>query len=135
MASLDTNVLIRFLVQDEPVQAAAAKRLIRKCVSQGQRLFVPLTVSLELEWVLRSNYGFAKPEVIHTLSQLLSCRELSFESEGALELALAHYGQSAADYADCLHVALAGQAGQQPLWTFDKAASKVDGARLLGPQP
>ncbi|HWI10115.1 MAG TPA: type II toxin-antitoxin system VapC family toxin [Burkholderiaceae bacterium] len=132
MAALDTNVLVRFLVRDDAAQLAAAKRLIRRCIAEGQTLFVPLTVSLELEWVLRSSFGFGKDEVIRALSQLLSAAELSFESEAALEFALSRYQEGAADYADCLHLALAVQAGAQPLWTFDRAASKLAGARLLG---
>jgi len=131
MAALDTNVLIRFLVEDDAAQLAAARKLIRKCVNAGETLYVPVTVSIELEWVLRSNFGFDKSTVIQTLSQLLSSVELSFESEAALEVALVLYSQGTADYSDCLHVALASAAGEQPLWTFDKAAAKVDGARLL----
>ena len=131
MAALDTNILVRFLVQDDVAQLAAAKKLIRKCVQAGETLYIPVTVALELEWVLRANFGFAKPEVVKTLSQLLSSVELRFESESALELALVLYSQGAADFSDCLHVALAAVVGQQPLWTFDKAASKLAGARLL----
>ena len=131
MAALDTNVLIRFLIEDDVAQLAAARKLIRRCVSAGEALFVPVTVALELEWVLRSTFGFGKPAVVQTLAQLLSSVDLSFESEGAIEVALALYSQGAADFSDCLHVALASSAGHKPLWTFDKAASKVDGARLL----
>lgn len=131
MAALDTNILVRFLVEDDAAQLVAAKRLIRKCVREGETLYVPVTVALELEWVLRSSFGFGKPAVVAVLSQLLSATELAFESEGALELALVLYGQGSADYSDCLHVALANAAGEKPLWTFDKAASRVDGARLL----
>jgi len=100
-------------------------------VTEGQALFIPVTVSLELEWVLRSNFGFGKDAVVQTLSDLLSSAELSFESERALEVALLLYKEGSADYSDCLHIALAIEAGEQPLWTFDKVASKVDGARLL----
>lgn len=131
MAALDTNLLVRFLVEDDEAQLLAAKKLITNCLLAGETLYVPVTVSLELEWVLRSNFGFGKATVMQTLSQLLSSAELSFESEGALEVALALYGHGTADYSDCLHVALASEAGEQPLWTFDKAASKVEGARLL----
>ena len=49
----------------------------------------------------------------------------------ALEMALVQYGRTSADYSDCLHVALADAAGAQPLWTFDKAASRLHGARLV----
>lgn len=133
MAALDTNILVRFLVEDDTAQLAAAKKLITKCLRAGETLYIPVTVSLELEWVLRSNFGFGKVAVVQTLSNLLSSAELSFESEGALEVALALYSQGSADYSDCLHVALASEAGEQPLWTFDKAASRVEGARLLAP--
>jgi predicted nucleic-acid-binding protein len=129
--ALDTNVLVRYLVQDDPVQLATARRLIRRCVSKQQTLFVPVTVALELEWVLRSNFGYAKDSVIGALSDLLSAAELSFESERAHEVALELYRRGSADFADCLHVALAAQADEQPLWTFDRSAAKVSGARLL----
>ena len=131
MAALDTNVLVRFLVRDDTAQLATAKALISRYVSKGEALFVPVTVALELEWVLRSNFGFAKAVVTRTLSQLLGTSEMRFESESALELALVHYGRSSADFSDCLHVALATLANEQPLWTFDRAAAKLEGARLL----
>lgn len=131
MAALDTNVLVRFLVQVDAAQIAAARKLIRKCANERETLYIPVTVSLELEWVLRSNYRFDKQTVVQTLSDLLSSTEMSFESEGALEIALLQYSQTSADYSDCLHAALATAANSGPLWTFDKAASKVDGARLL----
>ena len=69
MAALDANVLVRFLVQDDTAQLAAAPRLSRRCVIAGETLNVPVTVWLELEWVLRSNFGVSKPEVVRTLSQ------------------------------------------------------------------
>ncbi len=131
MAALDTNVLVRYLVADDVPQSAAARRLIRSAVRNHETLFVPLTVMLELEWVLRSSFGFTKSAVVLALSRLLSSVELSFGSEAAVEVALALYQRSAADFSDCVHVALAHSAGQSPLWTFDKAAAKVDGAKLL----
>jgi predicted nucleic-acid-binding protein len=131
MPALDTNVLVRYIVQDDAAQLAAAKRLISRIVAEGSALFVPVTVVLELEWVLRSSFGFTKDDVLLTLSSLFSAAELTFESERALEVALHLFRDGSADFADCLHVALATQAGEQPLWTFDKGAAKVSGARLL----
>ncbi len=131
MAALDTNILVRYLVEDDDAQLAAAKKLIRAAVRAGDTLYVPITVMLELEWVLRSNFGFAKDTVTETLSALLSTAELSFESELAIEVALAQYQASSADFSDCIHAALAYAAGESPLWTFDRAAAKVEGARLL----
>jgi predicted nucleic-acid-binding protein len=134
MPALDTNVLVRLLVKDDAAQTEAAKKRVSDAVAAGGSLFVPVAVSLELEWVLRSAYGFGKADVIAALAGLLSAADLSLESESAVEIALALYGQSAADFADCLHVALAEGAGKAPLWTFDRAAAKVAGARLLSGQ-
>ena len=131
MPALDTNVLVRYIVEDDAAQAAAAFDLIKRSVRDGQTLWVPITVVLELEWVLRARYGFAKHDVLLALSSLLSAAELTMESERALEVALQLFRTGAADFADCLHTALATQAGEVPLWTFDKAAAKVSGARLL----
>jgi predicted nucleic-acid-binding protein len=131
MPALDTNVLVRYIVHDDAAQLAAAKRLISRIVAEGSALFVPVTVVLELEWVLRSSFGFAKNDVLLTLSSLFSAIELTFESERALEVALHLFRDASADFADCLHVALATQAGEQPLWTFDKGAAKISGAQLL----
>jgi predicted nucleic-acid-binding protein len=131
MPSLDTNVLVRYIVQDDTTHLAAARRLISRCVGEGLTLFVPVTVALELEWVLRSRFGFGKDDVLRTLSSLFCAAELTFESERALEVALHLFRKSSADFADCLHVTLAGQAGEPPLWTFDKGAAKVAGAQLL----
>jgi predicted nucleic-acid-binding protein len=131
MPALDTNVLVRYLVRDDAVQAAAAEKLIRRALADGQTLFMPVSVALELEWVLRSNFAFARADLARLLSELLAAFELRFESEAALELALSLYKNGTADYSDCVHVALAVQAGERPLWTFDKAASKVEGAQLL----
>ena len=132
MPALDTNILVRYVVQDDEVQLATARRLIRKCVADGQTLFVPVTVTLELEWVLRASFEYAKDEVMEVLSSLLSAAELSFESERALEVALQLYRNGTADFADCLHIALAAQAGESPLWTFDRRAAKVSGAQMMG---
>ena len=131
MPALDTNVLVRYIVQDDSGQLAVAKRLIDRCIAEGQSLFVPVTVTLELEWVLRASFGYVKDDVLLVLSNLFSASELSFESERALEVALQLYREGSADFADCLHIALATQAGEQPLWTFDKGAARVAGAQLI----
>ncbi len=132
MPSLDTNVLVRYVVQDDSGQLAVARRLIERCVSEGQSLFVPVTVTLELEWVLRAGFGFGKDDVLQVLADLFSAAELSFQSERPLEVALQLYREGTADFVDCLHIALATEAGELPLWTFDRRASKVVGAQRPG---
>ena len=104
MPALDTNVLVRYIVQDDSSQLAAARRLIGRCVAEGLALFVPVTVVLELEWVLRSSFAFGKDDVLMTLSSLFSAAELTFESERALEVALQLFRKGSADedYIACM---------------------------------
>lgn len=131
MAALDTNVLVRYLIQDDARQGYQAKRLVCAALTRGESLFIPITVLLELEWVLRSNFEFPKDQIVFALSSLLAAKELVFESEASVEVALELFRQNKADFADCIHVALAHAAGQTPLWTFDKAAAKLEGAKLV----
>jgi predicted nucleic-acid-binding protein len=131
MAAIDTNVLVRFLIQDDEQQSHLAKSLIHQLLAEGETLFIAVTVLLELEWVLRSNFLFNKSQIIELLSNLLSTQELKFESESSVEIALELFRNHPADFADCLHISLAHRAGHSPLWTFDKTASKVLGAKLL----
>ena len=77
------------------------------------------------------DFGFTKGDILQALSSLFSATELTLESERALEVALQLLRESTADFADCLHIALATQAGEQPLWTFDQGAATVRGARLM----
>ena len=132
MAALDTNILVRWLTDDDKKQSAIVARLLESTANNSERLFVTVTVVLETEWVLRSRYRFDKPTVTAALDALLSVTELEFQTEPALEQALWRYKQAGApDFADCLHLALVSQAGQGPLLTFDERASKLDGAQLL----
>ena len=131
MAALDTNILVRYLVRDDARQLALAQSLMARAVQAGDALFVPVTVVIELEWVLRASFGFAKPDILATMTALLSTVELSIESESAIEVALRLYEAGSADFSDCVHIGLAHQVGETPLWTFDKRCARLDGAQLL----
>ena len=129
--SVDTNVLVRLVVQDDEAQSRAVDRLLAKYARNGDLLFVPITVVLELEWVLRSMLGQSKAQFIEVLSALLAMLEFSFESEDALEQALADYEDGDADFAEYLHLALSRGNKALPFWTFDRKASKAAGTRVL----
>jgi predicted nucleic-acid-binding protein len=131
MASLDTNVLVRWLVGDDPVQNEAVRRLLQNVKERQETLFVPTTVALELEWVLRSRYRYSKPDVLRAFNALLETRELLFQDEEALERALHLHREGTADFADALHLGTVVAAGYEPLLTFDEKASRLDGARQL----
>jgi predicted nucleic-acid-binding protein len=131
MAALDTNVLLRFLLQDDAAQSALATRLVRGVLEAGETLYVPVSVALELEWVLRSRFKLNKAAVAQTFGGLLQTVELYFQATAALEWALSEYESSAADFSHCIHAALALSAGEAPLWTFDKTAARLQGAAEL----
>lgn len=129
MPAFDMNVLVPHIVRDDPSQPATAKRLIDRCVAEGSTHFVPVTVLLGLEWVLRSSFAIGKDEVLTTLPSLFSAAEPTFESERALEVSARLFREGSTDFADCLHIELTTQAGEQPLWTVDKGAAKVNGTQ------
>ena len=130
MPALDTNVLVRYLIADDKKQFEAAKQFIEKAIT-NEALFIPVSVSVELEWVLRSLYEVKKAMIITTFSRLLEAREIEFQEESAIEIALSLYADNNADFADCLHIASAQTQGRVPLVTFDRKASRVEGAKLL----
>ena len=131
MAGLDTNVLVRWIVDDDPRQAVRVQRLFEDAHGQGAPLFVPSTVMLELEWVLRSRYKFDKSTVLSAFNALLETQELEFQDEPALERALAFYRQNSVDFADCLHAGQCGSASRVPMITFDEAAARLPSVELL----
>jgi len=129
--SVDTNILVRLVAQDDAQQAQAVDRLMVRHAKRGELLFVPVTVVLELEWVLRSRLAVSKAHFIETLSALLTMVELSFEAEDALEQTLVDYEDGMADFAEYLHLALSRKSEALPFWTFDRKAAKTVGAKAL----
>ena len=129
MPSLDTNVLVRFLVRDDPEQHDRAKALVS--AAAARRLFIPLTVLLETEWVLRSRYGIDRASFVRILTGLLETRELDFQEEASVEGALSFYGEAKAGFADCLHLALSLAHERGPLMTFDRKAARLPGAEIV----
>ena len=130
-ASIDTNALVRLLVKDDLQQTNTALDLLSNFVARSETLFVSATVVLELEWVLRSCYRFKKADVLAIFATVMSSVELEFESEGAIEQALADYEEGNADFADYFHIAIAKKWDALPFMTFDVRASTAHGAKLL----
>ena len=132
MPSLDTNVLVRWLMDDDATQNARVQKLFDSIRADHSTLFVPSTVMLELEWVLRSRYKLDKPSVLQAFNALLETQELEFQAEAAIEWALHLYREGIAEFADCMHAGLCSAAGRAPLLTFDQKAAKLPGVQLVG---
>lgn len=122
MIALDTNVVARFLVNDEPAQARRARALI-----EASAVYVPVTVLLETEWVLRGGYRLPRAEVVRLLRALLGLPELATEDPQRVARAL-DWHAAGIDFADALH--LSGSAGAERFATFDEKLVKA--ARKLG---
>ena len=84
MLGIDTNVLVRFLVRDEGIQFEKARRLIKREVAAGRRVFVSQLVLLETEWVLRNRYAVPKNQVVEAISGVLDSTDVQFEDEPAV---------------------------------------------------
>jgi len=125
MLGLDTNVLVRLLVEDDKAQSARARSLVNNAIAQGETIFLSALVILETEWVLRSRYGFAKADIADTLTRLLDTKELAFEDEPSLEEALHYWKESGADFADCLIGIRNRRLGCRATASFDAKAGKL----------
>lgn len=135
MATVDTNVLVRVLTEDDKAQADAAVTRLMQEADTGALVFVPLTVTIELEWVLRTQYQFSRSEIVRALISLLETEELEFQDEASVELALHLFDESSVEFADCLHASVGTMAGRGPLLTFDRKASKLSDAEMIGGDP
>ena len=124
--ALDTNVLVRLLVNDDPAQAEQAAA----CIDASAGCFVPITVALELEWVLRGAYQLPREGVITAFEGLLSMRHLHLEQEEQVRRALEWHRQGM-DFADALH--LVRSEGCGALVSFDQKLAQV--ATQLNLQP
>jgi predicted nucleic-acid-binding protein len=130
MTGLDTNVLVRYVVQDDPAQSAAATRLIENftVVDPG---FVSMIVVVETVWVLQSSYKSERAEIARMLETLLRSRELVVERAELIWQALRIFTQSGVDFADCLIQRCGHAAGCNETVTFDQRASRTAGMKFL----
>lgn len=127
MLGIDTNVLIRFLVRDDEAQFEKARKLIKREVAAGRRIFVNQLVLMETEWVLRSRYAVPKNQITAAISGLLDASDVQFEDEPAIEEALFIWKDSTADFADCLIGAKNRRMGCRATASFDAKAAKLPG--------
>ena len=133
MRAFDTNLLVRILTRDDAGQLEIIDRLMDQADATGEVFFVPVTVVLELEWVLRSVYKRTKPQLLTALGALLQNASLAIERHQAVELALdaVETGKGRIDFADALHIGTSAAAKHAPLLTFDEGCARLAGAELL----
>ena len=132
MIALDTNVLLRLLLNDDPRQSRQAQALIDRAVSRSDPVLLTDIVLCELEWVLGAAYGVPKPEIARTLRRLLDTPVFAFLDRAAVAGALGDYETGTGDFSDYLIGASAARAGASTTYTFDRALRHADGFDLAG---
>ncbi|MRD46877.1 PIN domain-containing protein [Caenimonas koreensis DSM 17982] len=134
MIGLDTNVLVRYLAQDDPKQSALATRLIEKQLSVARPGFVSLVVLAETCWVLGRLYAATQEELASTIEDLLTTAQFHIERREVVQEAVQHFNEakrSTAGFVDVLISKLASSEGCSQIVTFDKAAVRGAGMTLL----
>ena len=130
MIGLDTNVLVRYIMQDEAKQAAKATKLIEGLTAKEPG-FIAIVSVVELVWVLSSFYGKDKAQIVQALDVILRSKQLVVDQAEHVVRALRAYAAGNADFADCLIERTAVAAGCIRTLTFDLAASKTAGMTLI----
>lgn len=130
MTGLDTNVLVRYGMQDDPRQSPPATRMIESLSAQEPG-FVPVVLLVEWVRVLTGSYGLDRAQVTTVLGTLLRSKELVVDRAELITQALKRYSASGTDFADALIERMAASAGCAATVTFDASAVKAAGMTLV----
>jgi len=132
MRAVDTNVLVRYLVQDDAVQGRKAAAFIEQAAKTNEQILIGNIVLCEMVWVLDSAYGYAQHEIIEGIDKLLQTSTFAFENKDIVRAALEEFRTiSKVDFSDCLIGRLHKAVGCEPTATFDTALRKLHTFRLL----
>jgi len=131
MIGLDTNVLVRYLTQDDPVQSAQANAFVERQLSSAEPGIIGHVVLCEVGSVLSRAYGHTREQVADALGALLTCREFQVESPDLAILAVQDYRQGTADFSDYLLGRAHQRLGARYTATFDRKAAQAPQFTLL----
>lgn len=131
MKGVDTNVLVRYLVQDDKAQAEKAVRFLEKECNQKSPAFITGIVLCELVWVLSSGYDYSRDQISMVLEHILRTRQFHIHEPDILWRALRGYQETQADFSDHYIVYLNHDNGCTETVTFDKKAGKLPLATIL----
>ena len=131
MQAVDTNLLVRLIVNDDAAQAQKVRALFDRHADADGALWVADIVLVELVWALDRVYAWPREQIAMALHALAGNATVKIESAAALPEATALYAQGPADFSDCLLAVKAGQAGCDSLRSFDKKMRTLPGVKLL----
>ena len=131
MIGIDTNLLLRLVVNDDERQSLAVERFIQQRSSADAPCYISNIVLVETVWVLETAYGFDRAMVADTLTMLFEVEQFDFESPEDVSAAVEAFRQSRVEFADCLLGRMNLLAGCEYTVTFDRKAAKLPGFKLL----
>lgn len=131
MIGLDTNILVRYLAQDDPVQSAKATDILERRLTPKNLGFVSVVVIVETVWVLDRAYGLTAQEIAAALERLLQVDVLMIEDEQEVFTAMVALKQGRASFPDALIAELGLRAGCRRTLTFDQKAGRLPRFELV----
>ena len=131
MIGVDTNILVRYLTQDDENQAKIVDQLFKQYATSANSIFINNIVICELIWVLESGYKYSRLQISEAIKQILSTEEFSFENQKLLRFALNQYSQNKLDFSDSLIGAINNQFDCLTTFTFDKSSKNTDNFSYL----
>lgn len=131
MIGVDTNVLVRYLAQDDPAQARRVDGVVSDALNSDARLHIDDIVLCETVWVLRAAYRLGKATIVEALDKVLSVTVFSFDDRELLRAALHDYREGMADFADYVIGRRNIRSGCQHTVTFDRSLSEDASFHLL----
>jgi predicted nucleic-acid-binding protein len=129
MIGLDTNILVRYLTQDDSVQSPQATEIMERKLSAANPGFVSVVTMAEIVWVLDRSYGLTARQIAAAVERMLQVDELIVESEQEVFAAMVALQQGLGTFADALIAALGTRAGCNYTLTFDRKALRIPGFR------
>jgi len=130
MIGLDTNVLARYIMQDDPKQSPKANKIIESLESDNPG-FITIVSVIELYWVLTTCYELSDEQFLQALEAVLRTKQFVVENADQVLRALRVFEKGGSDFADCLIERTAASAGCTQIMTFDVKASKHAGMHLI----
>ena len=131
MIGLDTNILVRYLTQDDPVQSAKAAEILERRLTPRNLGFISIVVMVEVVWVLDRAYHFTSRQIAATVERLLQVEVFTIENEQQVFTAMLALKHGRGSFADALIAELAARAGCSRTLTFDRKAARLVGFELV----
>jgi len=131
MIALDTNILVRYLTQDDRVQSPMATKIIERQLSEENPGFVSIVAMVETVWVLDRAYGFAAHEIATAVERMLQADVLVVENEQEVFTAMTAVKDEKGSFADAVIAELGARAGCSGTLTFDHKAARLPAFELV----